>query len=389
MKKVLISFPTLKIKNEEGSKHRLICHINEYKRHGYEVDVLAFCKDAVFTCDKRYLTAEANWIIRPMLFPRGKNLFLTKMLMAYLKFVIGIHTWLKRYDVVQMEMFGSRSFLCRKGTKYITDVHGDSVYETKEMHEGKEWFVNYNFKQQKEFVNKSDICIFVSENLKKQLEINTRCKVHDYAIISCGVDIDKFVTARKESFNDLDLSERIVLGYCGAFQKWQNFETMIDLAIRLREKDERVFLLVFSNSRPNENELRKLEELGDNNYLIKGLHPDEVPSHLKLMDAGMLLRSDLVMNKVSSPTKICEYLASGVPLICTLYSGDYQRSVIHGENGFVAHNVEFTDQEISDLMNWLKKVKENRKRIADKCVNSVLNRTFEEEFNALAEKLNY
>ena len=63
MKRVLIVFPGLRIKNDEGSKHRLNCHVNEYKHRGYEVDVLAFCKDAKFTCDSKFLNKNANWII--------------------------------------------------------------------------------------------------------------------------------------------------------------------------------------------------------------------------------------------------------------------------------------------------------------------------------------
>lgn len=385
-KKVLLVFPGMRIKNDEGSKHRLNCHVNEYKKRGYDVDVLAICKDVKFGCDSKYLNPNANWIIRPYLFPFAKHIFFAKCLIVYLKIITAIHTWIKKYDVVQMELWGTQSCLCRKSSFYITDVHGDSVYELREMGKLQPWVADYFVEIQKDFVKHSDLCIFVSENLRRQIEINTNEKEKDYALISCGVDIKRFETAEKATIDGLDLSQRIVLGYCGGFHGWQNFEAMIDLAIRLHNMDKRVFLLVFSNGNVEPfNE--KLSMLGKENYFIKGLPSKEVPSHLKLMDAGLLLRSDLILNRVSSPTKICEYLAAGVPLVCTQYSGDYDRSVVHKENGFVGAEPVFTDEEVKDLLVWLKGVKNSRQSFASKCITSVKNRTFEAEFDTLIAKV--
>ena len=386
MKRVLIFFPGIRIKNDEGAKHRLNCHINEYKIHGYDVTVLACCKDALFGCNPKYLNHNAHWIIRPYILPFSKHIVLTRILDFYLNIVLALHTWFRKYDVVQMELQSNRSFLCRKGPVYITDIHGDSAYEVKEMKENKQWFVDYLFKEQGRIASDSDLCIVVSEHLKQQIEINSKRDIKDYVIISCGVDIDRFQNAKKTTINGLDLSNRIVLGYCGGFQGWQNFDAMIDLAIKLHELDRRLFFLVLSNGNKEPYE-KKLEELGENNYLIKGLMPKEIPSYLKLMDAGLLLRSDLILNRVSSPTKICEYLAAGVPLICTRHSGDYSRSIKQGINGFVVDEPVLSDDEISKLAGWLKKVKDDRQIIAEKCVESVKNRTFTAEFEALVDKI--
>ena len=386
MKKVLLVFPGLRVRTDEGSKHRLNCHINEYRRHGYDVTVLAICKDALYGCDSKYLNSNAHWIIRPYILPFAKHIILTKILEVYIKLVQSYYTWKKKYDVVQMEINNYRSILCRNSSLYITDIHGDSANEVREMQQGKEWFVDYNMKMQGKIADKSDICIVVSENLKRQIEYNTGKQIKDYVIISCGVDVERFEKAQKASLCSDNLEGRIVLGYCGGFQKWQNFNDMIDLVVRLRKLDERFYLLVFSNS-DIETYRDKLNELGEENYFIKGLLPQEVPSHIKLMDAGLLLRSDLVLNRVSSPTKICEYLAAGVPLVCTQYSGDYLRSINHLQNGFVGNDSVFSDTEIKDLAKWLNYVKQNRKEIAKDCVLSVRDRTFKAEFNSLAEKI--
>lgn len=387
-KKVLIVFPGIQIKNDEGSKHRLFSHILEYNRHGYDVTVLAFCKDAFFSVDKCFISDNARWFIRPCFLPLAKNKLLRVIVDLYMKLVVTAHSWLAKYRIIQFEMWGLRSPFCRnKGVYYITDVHGDIAHEFKEGRNRNDWFFQYSIDQQKQFVSNSDFCIVVSENLKDQLEINTGETIKKHAVISCGVDLNRFYDAPKKTIEGVDLNDRVVIGYCGGFQNWQNFGEMIDIAIRLHKIDEKVFLLAFSNSDITPYQ-EKLSELGKDNYYITGLPSQEVPSHIKLMDAGLLLRSNWILNKVSSPTKICEYLASGVPLICTKYSGDYRRSVTHLDNGFVANGPHLSDQEIDELYRWLIEVKRHRSDIAERCMKSVHDRTFEEEFRAFSDSIN-
>lgn len=387
-KKILLVFPGIQIKNDEGSKHRLFSHILEYNKQGYDVTVLAFCKDALFRVDKRFLSDNTRWIIRPCFLPLSKNKILRVVIDLYMKAVVAVHSWIGNYGIIQFEMWGLRSAICRNnGVYYITDVHGDIAHEFKEGRKRNDWFFPYSIKQQKKFVSNSDCCIVVSDKLKEQLEVNTGVSVKKHSIISCGVDLNRFYDASRKPIEGINLDDRIVLGYCGGFQNWQNFGEIIDVAIRLHKLDDRIFLLAFSNSDITPY-LNKLLQLGDDNYYIVGLPSEEVPSHLKLMDAGFLLRSDWVLNRVSSPTKICEYLAAGVPLICTRYSGDYERSVIHLDNGFVANEPHLSEEEINELYKWLLEVKENRSAFAVRCVESVRNRTFEAEFKVFYDSLN-
>lgn len=328
-------------------------HINEYKKAGFDVSVLAFCKDALFSTERKHLNSNSKWIIRPYILPITKCIILTKILQFYMKTIVAIHSWIGNYDVIQTELWGLRSCFCKsRGVKYLVDVHSDIAYEAKEERNQPQWYVDYCFEQQKEFVGNADICIVVSENLKKQLEINTGNKIKDHVVISCGVDINRFTTALKPDYKELNLENRIVIGYCGGLQRWQNFGQMIDLVTRLHQLDERIFFMVYSNSDSTIYQ-KQLDNLGEENYLFKGLSSKDVPAHLKLLDAGLLLRSDLILNKVASPTKICEYLAAGVPMICTRHSGDYARSITHGINGFVADEPDFTESEVKGLLLWL------------------------------------
>lgn len=63
----------------------------------------------------------------------SKNIVLFNILLLYLRLTIAIISWLKKYDVIQMEMYSIKSRICRKRSFYITDFHGDAVAEFIEM----------------------------------------------------------------------------------------------------------------------------------------------------------------------------------------------------------------------------------------------------------------
>lgn len=356
-KNVLLVFPSLRIKNDEGAKHRLNSFINAYSENGCNVTTLAFYKGG-YTRSKQYLNSNCSWILLPYILPLASNRFLSSILLIYLKLVTAIITWIKRTDIVQMECFSMKSFLCYPKSLYYVDFHGDSVYEYVETGRGNmnNWFSKLMLRVQKESVSKSHKVICVTENLKKQLEINTKLDIKNYAIISCGVDLSRFnVEPVKTAIN---IKERIVVGYCGGLQKWQNIERILDIVISLRRIDSKVFFFLFTNSGIDFIK-EKLQEIGEDNYCVKTLKSADVPAHLKLLDAGFLIRDELVLNIVSSPTKISEYLAAGAGLICTEYSGDY-KIYTESKNDSVYVIRDMSDDDINALYNWLKERKSNR-----------------------------
>jgi len=130
-----------------------------------------------------------------------------------------------------------------------------------------------------------------------------------------------------------------------------------------------------------------LLQLGRENYTVLSLKAGDVPSYLKLFDAGFLLRDNWILNKVSSPTKICEYLAAGVPVICTRFSGDYTRSVFSCVTGFILNETNITQEELIGLYKWLHIVKTERIIVEEKCRMQVVERLFNTEFLVAYSKM--
>lgn len=370
-KKALLVFPGMYINQTSGAKHRLNSFIDAYYEQGYDVSVLAFFKDNPFSSN-RQLDARAKWLLLPALLPTSKNAIFNATEMIYVKLVFAIITWFTSASVIQMEMYSVRSRLCNRKKRYITDVHGDLFHEFVEMGRGDKnhWYAKKLLKMQNEVVKYSDRIICVSDNLKRQLEINTKMIVSDYRIISCGVDLERY-NVNKATL-PVDLHDRVVVGYSGALQGWQCVEDIIKVTTLLYQKDKRIFLIIYTmdNLEPY---LDLLDKLGKDNYYVCSLKADEVPSHLKLLDAGFLIRDNFVLNKVASPTKTPEYLAAGAGLICTAYSGDFEKYTKGRGNCYVLDENRF--ENIEKLLEWLYQIKKNKPD------NAFLSQfTFQEQF---------
>lgn len=388
-KKVLIVYPGLNLKVDEGARHRMNSYINAYNQAEYDVDILGFLKTNWFTISRnKFVNQKAKWKYRIYPLPVSKHLLFTQLLEWWIKLNMAIQTNVKQYDIVQMEAESYWSILCNKRSKYITDFHGDSVHEYCEMKRVYQnyWFIKWLLRKQKHSVITSDMCIFVSENLKEQIEKNVDERVKNYVIVSCGVDVKRFASAKAPKAMAEKLKERIVIGYSGGLQKWQNIEQIIDLTIRLFATDNRIFLMIYTNHDISPYQ-SKLDALGAGNYRVIALKSAEIPAYLKLLDAGLLIRDNLVLNIVSSPTKICEYLAAGLPVICTEFSGDYARSVINGETGYILNNNTMRASELSDILCYLQNVKANKSIFSQKCVEKAAQRTFEAEFMTQTNKM--
>lgn len=370
--KILLVFPGLRINETAGEKHRLNCFIDAYYKKGYDVSVLAFFKGNPFS-SRRELNEKAKWMLFPVILPMIKAPVLTIVALWYFKLIFAVATWFSCASVIQMEKYSFRSCLCNRRKRYITDVHGDSLHEFAEMRNGdkEHWYSKILVQKQKEIIKYSDRIICVSENLKKQLEINTGMKILDYRIISCGVDLSRY-SVPKASL-PVNIDGRIVVGYSGALQAWQCVEDIIKVSTLLHQKDKRIFLIIYTMDSVNPYRTL-LDKLGEENYYITSLRTEEVPSHLKLFDAGFLVRDNFILNKVASPTKTPEYLAAGAGLICTAYSGDYEVYTKGRGNGFVLDDNRF--EKIDQLLEWLYKIKK------EKPDNSFLSQfTFQEQFD--------
>jgi glycosyltransferase involved in cell wall biosynthesis len=154
-------------------------------------------------------------------------------------------------------------------------------------------------------------------------------------IIPCCVDLDRFravdYLSKENIRKELGLTERRVLAYVGALGGWYLTQEMAEFLAVAHRHDPTTFSMILTQS-PTEMIAVPLKRLGvaAKDYLIRQVSPNEVPLYLKAADIGLSFIKSCYSKLSSSPTKIAEYLASGIPVISNAGIGDLD-SIIEGD----------------------------------------------------------
>ncbi|MEP6923450.1 MAG: glycosyltransferase [Pyrinomonadaceae bacterium] len=147
------------------------------------------------------------------------------------------------------------------------------------------------------------------------------------AVIPCCVDLKRFeaVTgaARREVRQQLNLAGRRVIIYVGALGGWYLTEEMADFLAVAKEQNQKTFALVLTQS-PTEMiaPLLRARGFAETDFLVTKVSPREIPRYLSAADAALSFIKPCFSKLSSSPTKIAEYLASGLPIISNGGVGD-------------------------------------------------------------------
>ncbi|ASK62282.1 hypothetical protein CFK37_08970 [Virgibacillus phasianinus] len=170
-------------------------------------------------------------------------------------------------------------------------------------------------------IERSNEIVLVSENFRNNL------KVKDKAIVLPMVPSEIFIKYKKELVrtsikSELGISEdSIVFCYLGQAQFYQMAEETVNLYKSIEKKFNKTHLLIITKDPDNFQSITGNHELV--NYTIISADHKEVPRYLDISDFGFVLRGPSVLNTVSSPTKVLEYLSMNVVPIMTQYVGDF------------------------------------------------------------------
>lgn len=154
-------------------------------------------------------------------------------------------------------------------------------------------------------------------------------------VIPCCVDLKRFESAgtasRERVRRELKLEGRRVVVYVGALGGWYLTEEMADFLAAAHEQDEGTFSLILTQS-PPEMIGKLLRERGvvDGDVLIRRVSPVQVPEYLSAADIALSFIKPCYSKLSSSPAKLAEYLAAGLPVVCNAGIGDVDE-VVEGD----------------------------------------------------------
>lgn len=155
-------------------------------------------------------------------------------------------------------------------------------------------------------------------------------------VIPCLVDRDRFdasAATREEMRARLGFEGRVVFLYSGIVAPWQCIPETVSFFEVLRRRIPRALLWVLT---PDQDAARPhLAALPPECVRMEYLPYDRLARSLAAADFGFLLRKRGLVNRVASPVKFPEYLASGLPVLIGPEVGDYSEMVRAGRLGVV------------------------------------------------------
>ena len=166
-------------------------------------------------------------------------------------------------------------------------------------------------------------------------------------VIPCCVDFERFASVENISRDtlraELNLTGRRVIVYVGSFGGWYMTDEMTDFLALAHKQDPATFSLILTQS-PRQTVIDRMsgKGIGPNDFSVAQVKPNEVPRYLRAADIAISFIKPCYSKQSSSPTKIAEYLASGLPVICNSGVGDLDKLIEDNDAGALLR--EFTSE---------------------------------------------
>jgi len=172
-------------------------------------------------------------------------------------------------------------------------------------------------------------------------------------VIPCCVDFARFdreQTSRESLRAELNLTGRRVIVYVGSFGGWYMTDEMTDFLAVAQRQDPATFSMILTQS-PRQIVIDRLSSLAlePKDFLVPQVTPGEVPRYLKAADIAISFIKPCYSKQSSSPTKIAEYLAGGLPIVCNAGVGDLDKLIEGKRVGALLR--EFTPQAYLRALN--------------------------------------
>jgi len=212
----------------------------------------------------------------------------------------------------------------------------------------------------------SDLIFCVSSSMKRHIiEKYKNIPSQKIFVIPSAADQEKFYFSYEARFKirrSLNLDEYFVFIYSGGLKKYYHKkDDIFKMISKLKKIYRNIAFLCLTRDIDIAEKLKNKYLLGTENVHIMSVNNDEINNYLCAADAGIILRDNIITNKVSSPTKVAEYLLAGLPIIISKNVGDYSDFIDSNGYGIVVdNNIESIVKNID--VRKLKRL--NRQRIA-------------------------
>jgi glycosyltransferase involved in cell wall biosynthesis len=347
---------------------QVLPYLKGLSKDGYQFTLLSFEKKERYSelrnvIEKECSEAGIEWV--PMSFTRTPP--------KISKFYDAVRMRLKAFSLYKkynFEMIHCRSYIAadiglrlkrKRGTKFFFDMRGFWADEKKDAGTWnqssflfRKVYQHYK-KKEAEFINEADFIISLTEAGKKEImkwpSYNERIPI---SVIPCCSDMEHFtLTSHRDKLKGRKLlglqEDGLIISYLGSVGAWYMLDEMLELFSVIKEKYPEAKFLFITHSSPSLI-LPKLgrHHLSTHDVLIIEASRQQVPLYAKASDISISFIRPVYSKLSSSPTKLGELLAMGIPVIVNSGVGDIESIILKSCGGLLIRD--FTQKQYAEIV---------------------------------------
>lgn len=234
----------------------------------------------------------------------------------------------------------------RSGVSFLFDMRG---FWPDERVEGNVWDLSnpvfraiyaYYKRLEAQFLARADHIVSLTEEGRRIVAARPETRA-PITVIPCCVDFDHFAlvteAARAAARTELDIApERKVVAYLGSLGTWYMLDEMLDFFAIYRGHEPGALLFFITQDDPQPIvDAAAARGITRDALLIRPASREQVPRFLEAADYGLFFIKPVFSKKASSPTKMGELLAMGLPVVTNTGVGDVDEILHDVEGGAV------------------------------------------------------
>lgn len=215
------------------------------------------------------------------------------------------------------------------------------------------YLFSYFKKKEIEFLSAADYTVSLTENAKQEIYSwkEFKKKQISIAVIPCCADLNLFSLKNIQAAQQLHLKQNLkltekdfVLSYLGSIGTWYMLDEMLDFfGCLIKVKPEAKFLFITNEPSSTIFEKAALKNIPTEKLIICAANRNEVPLYLSLSSLSIYFIKPCYSKKASSPTKMAEIMAMGIPLVTNSGIGDVDAILAESGTGLLIKGFNFAE----------------------------------------------
>ncbi len=234
------------------------------------------------------------------------------------------------------------SFLCGRllSIKYLFDMRGFFPDEGVIYGAYTQDSTSYHrWKKIEKNLIKNAHCVFIESQPFKEYVENIYPHTN-IVLIPCYVDEDTYrfnIQLREQLRREYSLSDKFVITYSGTIGGWHDPSYQSDFYLEIKKRVPNTHFLILTFKQKNDliHSILSAKGFIPTDYSLLNPQSNEVPNYLLMGDAGLLVIADLPITKKFVSVKLGEYLACGLPVICTPFVEGASRLIKDNDCGII------------------------------------------------------